>query len=107
MTNVGLDLLGQARLWFAYAQDLEAGITGAGRSEDQFAFLRDAREFRNLLLVEQANGRYADTIARQFLFDQWHVLALNALASSSDQRFVSPFRVRAASACACRTYSAA
>ena len=86
MTNVGLDLLGQARLWFAYAQDLEAGITGAGRSEDQFAFLRDAREFRNLLLVEQPNGSYADTIARQFLFDQWHVLALRALASSADAR---------------------
>ena len=86
MTNVGLDLLGQSRLWFGYAQDLEALASGVGRSEDQFAFLRDARDFRNLLLVEQANGSYADTMARQFLFDQWHVLALRALAASSDAR---------------------
>jgi ring-1,2-phenylacetyl-CoA epoxidase subunit PaaC len=86
MTNVGLDLLGQSRLWFAYAQDVEARIAGVGRSEDQFAFRRDAREFRNLLLVEQPNGSYADTIARQFLFDQWHILVLRALAASTDAR---------------------
>src|SRR5688500_4948423 len=84
MTNVGLDLLGQSRLWSAYAQDLEAVVAGVGRSEDQFAFLRDAREFRNLLLVEQPNGSYADTMARQFLFDQWHLLGLRALSGSSD-----------------------
>ena len=59
---------------------------GVGRSEDQLAFLRDAHEFRNLLLVEQPNGSYADTIARQFLFDHWHVLLLRALARSSDAR---------------------
>ena len=86
MTNVGLDLLGQSRLWFAYAQDLEAVVAGVGRSEDQFAFLRDAREFRNLLIVEQRNGNYADTMARQFLFDQWHILALRALSTSSETR---------------------
>ena len=86
MTNVGLDLLGQSRLWFAYAQDLETVMMGVGRSEDQFAFLRDAREFRNLLLVEQRNGSYADTMARQFLFDHWHVLTLRALAASADAR---------------------
>ena len=85
-TNVGLDLLGQARLWFAYASEIEAKLTGAGRSEDQLAFLRDQHEFRNLLLVEQPNGSYADTIARQFLFDRWHVLLLRALAASNDGR---------------------
>lgn len=86
LTNVGLDLLGQSRLWFACAQDVEARIQGIGRSEDQLAFLRDAHEFRNLLLVEQPNGSYADTIARQFLFDQWHLLLLRALAQSRDPR---------------------
>ena len=85
-TNVGLDLLGQARMWFAYAQDVEARLRGTGRSEDELAFHRDAHEFRNLLLVEQPNGNYADTIGRQFLFDQWHVLLLRALARSSDAR---------------------
>jgi ring-1,2-phenylacetyl-CoA epoxidase subunit PaaC len=85
-TNVGLDLLGQARLWFAYASEVEAAATGRGRTEDAFAFRRDGHEFRNLLLVEQPNGSYADTIARQFLFDRWHVLMLRGLCASSDAR---------------------
>ncbi|MGH8799905.1 MAG: 1,2-phenylacetyl-CoA epoxidase subunit PaaC, partial [Casimicrobiaceae bacterium] len=85
-TNVGLDLLGQARLWYAYAGEVEGRITGAGRTEDQFAFLRDAGEFRNLQLVEQPNGSYADTIARQFYFDAAHELLLRALAASADAR---------------------
>lgn len=85
-TNVGLDLLGQARLWYAYAGEVERALTGSGRTEDQFAFLRDAHEFRNLLICEQPNGNYADTIARQFLFDQWHALLLQELASSRDGR---------------------
>src|SRR5215467_13089286 len=78
-TNVGLDLLGQARLWFAYASEVEARRIGKGRSEDELAFLRDGGDFRNLLLVEQPNGSYADTIARQFYFDQWQALMLSAL----------------------------
>lgn len=85
-TNVGLDLLGQARLWFGCASDVEQAATGKGRSEDELAFRRDGHEFRNLLLVEQPNGSYADTIARQYLFDQWHVLLLDALARSRDAR---------------------
>jgi ring-1,2-phenylacetyl-CoA epoxidase subunit PaaC len=86
LTNVGLDLLGQARLWLSYAGEVEARYRGAVRSEDQLAFTRDGGEFRNLLLVEQPNGSYADTTARQFLFDTWHLLALRALAQSSDAR---------------------
>lgn len=85
-TNVGLDLLGQARLWFAYASEIDAREDPPGRSEDRFAFFRDSGEFRNLLLVEQPNGNYADTIVRQFLFDQWHVLALGQLTLSRDER---------------------
>ena len=86
LTNVGLDLLGQARLWFAYAQDVEARIEDIGRSEDQLAFHRDAHEFRNLLIVEQPNGSYADTTVRQFLFDHWHLLLLRELEQSADGR---------------------
>jgi ring-1,2-phenylacetyl-CoA epoxidase subunit PaaC len=82
LTNVALDLLGQARLWYAYAAELE----GAARDEDQLAFLRDAHEFGNVLLVEQKNGNYADTLARQFLFDTWHYLLLQKLCASSDER---------------------
>lgn len=86
LTNVGLDLLGQARLWFACAGEVEARFAGAGRGEDELAFLRDGGEFRNLLLVEQPNGNYADTMARQCYFDIWHRLLLAELAHSSDAR---------------------
>ena len=85
-TNVGLDLLGQARLWLVYAGEVEAGFAATRRDEDQLAFLRDAGEFRNLLLVEQPNGNFADTTARQFLFDAWHLFLLRALAESMDVR---------------------
>src|ERR1700758_3594612 len=62
LTNTALDLLGQARLWLTYACEVE----GAGRDEDQLAFLRDSREFRNVLLAERPNGNYAHTLMRQF-----------------------------------------
>jgi len=86
LANVGLDLLGQARMWLTYAGDVEARFAGGGRSEDQLAFLRDSGEFRNLLIAEQPNGNFADTIARQFLFDVWHELVLDALTRSADAR---------------------
>lgn len=86
LTNVGLDLLGQSRLWFAYAGEIEQRMAGTGRSEDEFAFLRDGGDFRNLLLVEQPNGDYALTMARQFYFDLRHHLLLDALAGSTDER---------------------
>jgi ring-1,2-phenylacetyl-CoA epoxidase subunit PaaC len=82
LANVALDLIGQARLWLACAAEVE----GEGRTEDQLAFLRDAHDFRNLLLVEQPNGNYADTIVRQFFFDAWQYPLLQALTASSDQR---------------------
>ncbi|MFN0314350.1 MAG: 1,2-phenylacetyl-CoA epoxidase subunit PaaC [Burkholderiales bacterium] len=80
LANTALDLLGQARRWFSYAGELE----GKGRDEDDFAFKRDAHEYRNFLLVEQDNGNYADTLARQFYFDLWHQLQLAELMNSSD-----------------------
>jgi ring-1,2-phenylacetyl-CoA epoxidase subunit PaaC len=86
LANVGLDLLGQARLWLAYAGEVEARYAGRGRTEDELAFLRDGGGFRNLLLAEQPNGNFADTIARQYLFDAWHELALDALSRSRDER---------------------
>jgi ring-1,2-phenylacetyl-CoA epoxidase subunit PaaC len=85
LTNVALDLIGQARFWFSYAGEVE----GAGRDEDQLAYLRDAHDFRNLLLLEQPNGTYADTLARQFYFDAWHYLLLQKLVGSSDSRIAA------------------
>ncbi|MFM9435717.1 ring-1,2-phenylacetyl-CoA epoxidase subunit PaaC [Janthinobacterium sp. CG_23.3] len=84
LTNVALDLLGQTRLWLDYAGELE----GLGRTEDQLAFLRDAHDFKNCLLLEQPNGNYADTIVRQFYFDTWHYFQLQGLAKSADPRIV-------------------
>ncbi len=86
LTNVGLDLLGQARLWFAYGGEVEARCSARGRGEDELAFLREGSAYRNLLLVEQPNGNYAQTIARQFYFDVWHQLLLAQLAHSRDAR---------------------
>jgi ring-1,2-phenylacetyl-CoA epoxidase subunit PaaC len=86
LTNVGLDLLGQARLWLSYAGEVEGRFAAAARDEDQLAFLRDAGGFCNLLVAEQPNGNFADTIARQFLFDAWHLPTLRALSGSRDAR---------------------
>ena len=81
-TNVALDLIGQATLWFAYAAEVE----GTGRDEDQLAFLRDAHDFRNAMLVEQPNDDYGHTLMRQFYFDVWHYFFLKALCHSTDAR---------------------
>lgn len=85
LTNIALDLLGHARFWLSYAGEVE----GAGRDEDKLAFLRDAGEFRNVLLVEQPNGDYATTTARQFYFDTWHFHLLKALRQSADSRIAA------------------
>jgi ring-1,2-phenylacetyl-CoA epoxidase subunit PaaC len=80
LANVALDLLGQTQSWLGLAAETE----GKGRDADQLAYRRDAGEFRNLLLVEQPNGEFAHTMARQFYFDAWHYLLLQGLAQSKD-----------------------
>lgn len=79
LANIGLDLLGQARNFLTYAAELE----GEG-DEDTLAFQRDERQFSNLLLVEQPNGNFADTIARQYFIDAWHVALFTRLTQSRD-----------------------
>ena len=85
LTNVALDLIGQSRFWFEYAGQLDSDK----RDEDALAFRRDAAQFRNVLLVEQPNGTYADTLARQFYFDSWHYLLLQKLCVSTDARIAA------------------
>ncbi len=82
LTNIALDLLGQTRNYFQYATEIE----GKGNTEDDIAMLRDVRDFKNVLLVEQPNGDFAYTIARQYFFDAFHYLFLNELKNSSDER---------------------
>lgn len=86
LANVGLDLLGQGRMWLTYAGEVEARIAGKGRSEDELAFLRDGGDYRNVQLAELPNGDFAATMARQFYFDHAHWLQLRSLAGSTDPR---------------------
>ena len=78
--NFALDYIGQARLFYSYAGKLE----GKGRNEDDFAFLRDGHEYRNVLLLEQPNGHFGDMMAREFLFESFYLLQLEALQQCSD-----------------------
>ena len=82
LANIALDLLGQTQMWLGLAAEIEQ----AGRSADDLAMLRDVHDFRNILLVEQPNGDYGRTIMRQYLFDQFHFLQLQKLASSTHEQ---------------------
>ena len=82
LANTALDLIGQTQMWLGLAGEVE----GKGRDADALAFLRDAWDFRNLLLVERPNGDFGQTLMRQFLFDAWHAPMLKALESSTDPR---------------------
>ena len=79
--NVALDLIGQATNWLNYAAELSEEPTTA----DHLAFLRDEREFSNVLLVEYPNTDFAHSLMRQFLFDCWHYPLLRALCNSTDK----------------------
>lgn len=85
MTNISLDLIGQARMLYQYA----AEIQGEGKSEDDLAYLRDAWDFKNVLLVEQPIGDFAKTILRQFLFDSYNCYFYEALKNSQDERLAA------------------
>jgi ring-1,2-phenylacetyl-CoA epoxidase subunit PaaC len=85
LTNLALDLLGQARMLLAYAGELEENP----RTDDQLAYLRDAQQFRNFLLVEQPNTDWAYTLARQFFFDAFNYYNLQALLDSRDERLAA------------------
>jgi ring-1,2-phenylacetyl-CoA epoxidase subunit PaaC len=85
MTNIALDLLGQARLYLTYAGEIE----GKEHSEDDLAYLRDVMDYKNSLLVEQPNEDYAFTIVRQFLYTAFSYHLLDAMLSSSDERIRS------------------
>jgi ring-1,2-phenylacetyl-CoA epoxidase subunit PaaC len=90
LTNISLDLIGQARLLLTHAGSLE----GLGRDEDALAYFRDEADFRNWTLVELPNGRgkhddYAVTVARNLLFSAVQVPLWEGLASSSDAQLAA------------------
>ena len=78
--NIALDFIGQARMFYTYAGQLE----GQGRTEDDFAFMRDEHEFRNLILLELPNGHFGDAVVRQYLFEAFYLRLLDALTGCSD-----------------------
>ena len=80
LSNMALDLIGQARALYTYAAEIE----GAGRDEDAYAYLRDVTSYANLLLVEQPNGDFAQTIVRQLLFSAFIDPYWRALMTSRD-----------------------
>jgi ring-1,2-phenylacetyl-CoA epoxidase subunit PaaC len=80
LANMGLDLLGQARELYAYA----AKVEGQGNDEDRFAYLRDVRQYRNLLLLEQPNGDFARTMTRQFFYSAFADPYWRAMMQSED-----------------------
>src|SRR6201992_1162480 len=80
LANVGLDLIGQATHFLKLAGEAE----GKGCDEDKLAVHREVLDFKNCLLVEQPNGDFAQTIARQFLFSNWQELLFRELCKSSN-----------------------
>jgi ring-1,2-phenylacetyl-CoA epoxidase subunit PaaC len=80
LTNIALDLLGQARSLYARVAEIDAD----GRDEDEYVYMRDERDFVNCLLVEQENGDFATTVARQLLFSAFQLPLWRALTGSSD-----------------------
>lgn len=84
ITNISLDLLGQARNFYQYAATLMGNT-----DEDKLAYLRTEREFKNLLLTEQPNGDWAQTILRQYLFSQYQYLLYQQLQNSRDTQLAA------------------
>ena len=81
ITNISLDLIGQARSFYQYAAQLK----GDGSTEDSLAYLRTERDFKNCLLVEQPNSDWAQTILRQFLFSSYQYFLYQYLQKSTDE----------------------
>lgn len=94
LANVALDFVGRSRMFLGYAAELE----GEGRSEDDLAFFRDAREFRNLLIFELPIGDFATTMARQYLVDAFEVPYFEALSRSNDET-IAAIAARAVKEC--------
>ncbi|MGI9542410.1 MAG: 1,2-phenylacetyl-CoA epoxidase subunit PaaC [Cyclobacteriaceae bacterium] len=85
LTNISLDLWGQTRSYFQYAAEVKSGTN----KEDDIAFLRYPNEYKNVLLVEQPNEDFGNTIARSFFFDTYHLLLLQQLTESSDTQIAA------------------
>ncbi|MBS1742285.1 MAG: phenylacetate-CoA oxygenase subunit PaaC [Bacteroidetes bacterium] len=91
ITNISLDLLGQARNFYQHAANLlnQSNANGETVSEDSLAYLRNEREFKNLLITELPNGDWAQTILRQFFFSVYQHLLYSRLLKSEDKQIAA------------------
>lgn len=92
ITNISLDLVGQARNFYQYAAELITQSTDKPihpATEDSLAYLRTEREFKNCLLVEQPNADWAQTILRQFFFSNYQFLLYQELQKSNDSQLAA------------------
>jgi ring-1,2-phenylacetyl-CoA epoxidase subunit PaaC len=89
LSNVALDYIGRARLFYAYAAELAPAAGLAPCTEDDFAYRRDAREFTNALMYELPRGDFAFTMGRQFLVDAFNLAFLEKLQSSKDSQLAA------------------
>lgn len=89
LTNISLDLIGQATSLFEYAAATEHDLFPKLKSADDLAFLRFEREYKNVLLVEQPNGDFGQTIARSFFFDAFRMEFYTALLQSKDTQLAA------------------
>ena len=92
ITNISLDLIGQARNFYQYAADLINQTdkqSGNPATEDTLAYLRDAHEFKNCLLVELPKGDWAITILRQFFFSAYQYFLYQRLQESKDEQLAA------------------
>jgi ring-1,2-phenylacetyl-CoA epoxidase subunit PaaC len=85
ITNIALDLVGQARNFYQYAATLQSANTGNTVTEDDLAYLRGERVYANLLLAEQQNGDWGKTMLRQFFFSAYQSLLYGQLKESRDE----------------------
>src|SRR6187431_80531 len=85
ITNISLDLIGQARNFYQYA----AILIGNDATEDSLAYLRKENEFKNCLLVEQPKGDWAQTILRQFFFSQYQYLLFQQIQNSKNEQLAA------------------
>jgi ring-1,2-phenylacetyl-CoA epoxidase subunit PaaC len=82
LTNIALDLIGQARMLLSYAGELE----GKGKTEDDLAYLRNDRQYRNALITELPNGDFGQTIIKLYIFDVYQVALFGLLKTSGNNR---------------------
>ncbi len=86
ITNIALDLIGQARNFYQYAATLSGSKNGQPATEDTLAYLRDGHEFKNLLLTELPNGHWGKSILKIFFFSSWQYFVYQKLIYSSDKQ---------------------